>query len=88
MGYHNRHKNKYIPLHYHYPNNNNCRPYPAQSDTLYWVPYQRALRKNIAGVIETPNGGVSFRNSDVIYIKNDGTKYRLHEAWLHYVPHL
>ncbi len=46
----------------------------AQAYNEKYQPYQRALRKNIAGVIETPNGGVSFRNSDVIYIKNDGTK--------------
>lgn len=37
-------------------------------------PYQKALERKIKGVKETANGGVSFADSDALYVKKDGTK--------------
>ena len=38
------------------------------------TPYDRAVSKGVEGVTETPNGGVSFENSDAIYVTEDGEK--------------
>lgn len=37
-------------------------------------PYQRALDKGIEGVKKTPNGGVSFAETDKIFINDDGAR--------------
>ena len=37
-------------------------------------PYERACAKGIEGVTKTPNGGVSFENSDALYVAEDGKK--------------
>lgn len=37
-------------------------------------PYERAKEKGIDGVKKTDNGGVSFEETDKVYIKEDGTK--------------
>lgn len=46
----------------------------AQDYNAKTNPYQRALDKGIEGVKETPNGGVSFAETDSIFVKDDGTK--------------
>ena len=37
-------------------------------------PYERACDKGVEGVTRTPNGGVSFENSDALYVTGDGKK--------------
>lgn len=46
----------------------------AQEYNAKTNPYDRALEKGIDGVKKTDNGGVSFSDTDAIYIKEDGTK--------------
>lgn len=46
----------------------------AQDYNAKTNPYERAVAKGIEGVQETPNGGVSFAETDSIYTKDDGTK--------------
>ena len=46
----------------------------AQEYNAKYHPYEKALSRNLNGVKETPNGGVSFEDSDVLYINEDGTK--------------
>lgn len=37
-------------------------------------PYERAVAKGVQGVTETKNGGVSFAESDSLYVTDDGKK--------------
>lgn len=46
----------------------------AQDYNARTRPYERAVEKGIQGVLQTKNGGVSFAETDSIYIKEDGTK--------------
>lgn len=46
----------------------------AQKYNAKYSPYERAVSKGIEGVTKTPNGGVSFENSDVLYVMENGTK--------------
>lgn len=39
-----------------------------------YYPYERAIRKGVDGVTMTPNGGVSFEQSDAIYTDAAGNK--------------
>lgn len=39
-----------------------------------YSPYDRAISKGVEGVTETPNGGVSFENSDALYVTEAGRK--------------
>lgn len=46
----------------------------AQEYNEKYSPYDRAVSKGVEGVTETPNGGVSFENSDALYVTEDGRK--------------
>ena len=46
----------------------------AQEYNAKTNPYERAVKKDIDGIIQTKNGGVSFAETDAIYVKEDGTK--------------
>ena len=46
----------------------------AQEYNDKYSPYERAVSKGLEGVVETPNGGVSFENSEAIYVTEDGEK--------------
>lgn len=46
----------------------------AREYNAKYRPFDRAVQKGIDGVTETPNGGVSFENSDAIFIDEDGKK--------------
>lgn len=46
----------------------------AQEYNDKYSPYDRAVSKGVEGVTETPNGGVSFENSDALYVTEDGRK--------------
>ncbi len=46
----------------------------AQEYNDKYSPYERAVSKGVEGVTETPNGGVSFENSDALYVTKDGKK--------------
>lgn len=46
----------------------------AQEYNDKFSPYERAVSKGVEGVMETPNGGVSFENSEAIYVTADGEK--------------
>lgn len=46
----------------------------AQNYNDKYRPYDRAVAKGIDGVQKTANGGVSFSETDSIFIKADGTK--------------
>lgn len=46
----------------------------AQEYNDKYSPYDRAVSKGVEGVTETPNGGISFENSDALYMTEDGKK--------------
>lgn len=46
----------------------------AQEYNAKYRPYEKAISRNLDGVTETPNGGVSFEGSEMLYVKEDGTK--------------
>jgi len=46
----------------------------AQEYNAKYRPYEKAISRGLTGVKETPNGGVSFEDSDALYVKEDGTK--------------
>lgn len=46
----------------------------AQEYNAKYRPYEKAISRNLGGVKETPNGGVSFEDSEMLYVKEDGTK--------------
>lgn len=46
----------------------------AQEYNDKYSPYERAVSKGLEGVTETSNGGVSFENSEAIYVTEDGEK--------------
>lgn len=46
----------------------------AQEYNDKYSPYDRAVSKGVEGVTKTPNGGVSFENSDALYVTEDGKK--------------